>query len=414
LNVIKHDDDSAQGSDRARALRRALDELRIEQHRLADEVALRRAAETRFRATIEAAPLAMVMVDADGCIVLVNREAERLFGYSRDELAGKNVEVLMPPRHRARHREFRLEFRHHPVPRPMGMGRRLVCLRKDGSEFPAEVGISPIQTAEGMLVLSTILDITGQKQSEAAQRQVNDLLEQRVVERTAELLRANEALARSNQELQQFAYVASHDLQSPLRAIAGFAQLLQEDYRGRLDANADECIDHVVHGCQRMQTMIDDLLQYSRVQSGSRSFVATDLGAAVDDAVTLLQAEIESAAGEIACEALPTVVADRPQMTQLFQNLIGNAVKYHGDRPPQVRIWAQRDGNAWKVGVRDNGIGIDARHHERIFEVFRRLHSDERYRIAPRNRPPATLRSPRSPPGSGSGSPTGGSNRRAS
>ena len=161
-----------------------------------------------------------------------------------------------------------------------------------------------------------------------AQRREALLLAEDAEQAKERLARANEALEESNLELQQFAYVASHDLQSPLRGVAGFAQFLRQDYHGRLDDEADAHIDRIVEGCQRMQTMINDLLAYSRVDSRARSFYPMDLCELFDDAVTLLQAEIEGTGGEVTRGELPTVPGDRAQLSQLFQNLIGNAIKY--------------------------------------------------------------------------------------
>ncbi len=197
--------------------------------------------------------------------------------------------------------------------------------------------------------------------------------------RNEELTEAKEALEQSNVELQHFAYVASHDLQTPLRGIAGFAQFLQKDYQGRFDERADDFLVRIVDGAKRMQTLINDLLDYSRVESRSRPFEPVDLNETFEDAVALLRSSIEDTHGEVTRGELPTVVGDRSQISQLLQNLIGNAIKYHGDKPPQVRVSAENKGGRWTIAVRDNGIGIAAKHRESIFEIFRRLHSADKY-----------------------------------
>jgi len=198
-------------------------------------------------------------------------------------------------------------------------------------------------------------------------------------QKNEELLRTKIALERSNIELQQFAYIASHDLQTPLRGIAGFAQFLQADYSGRLDGKADDYIGRIVEGAKRMQELIDDLLAYSRVDSRSVPFAPTPLGVVVDDVVTLLGASIEDAGGSVTRDDLPTVLGDRAQLSQLMQNLIGNGIKYHGEQPPHVHVSAQNQGDAWTILVRDNGIGIQAKHHVQVFDIFRRLHTNDKY-----------------------------------
>lgn len=350
------------------------------------DITERKRLEDRFRAAVESAPIAMVMIDAEGKIVIVNVETEKLFGYHRAELLAQHVEVLIPERFRPQHPQLRRRFFAAPEARRMGAGRELFGLRKDGSEFPVEIGLNPIETEEGLFVLSVIVDITERKRLETALRQTNELLEQRVRQRTAQLTaqteqlqRANEALERSNLELQQFAYIASHDLQSPLRSISGFVQLLRSEYEGRLGAQADDWISRTVQAIQRMQTLIQDLLAYSRVDSQSRPFKQFAFGDVVKDALSLLESAIADSGADIASGELPSVSGDRSQLVQLMHNLISNALKYHGVAPPRIDITARRDGGDWVFCVADNGIGIEARYHERIFEIFRRLHNQQEY-----------------------------------
>jgi signal transduction histidine kinase len=215
--------------------------------------------------------------------------------------------------------------------------------------------------------------------TDEALRKINDELEARVEARTAELLRAKSALEESNIDLQQFAYIASHDLQAPLRAIGGFAQLLQDDYRGKLGEKADDYLDRIVSNTSRMQQLINDLLAYSRVESRAAPFLPNDVGVLVSEAVAMLETSIEEARAEVTYGELPTVSCDRSQMIQVLQNLIGNGIKYRREDPPHVHISAERNGSHWTFSVRDNGIGIDPKHHERIFEVFRRLHTQQEY-----------------------------------
>ncbi|MGO9199845.1 MAG: sensor histidine kinase [Limisphaerales bacterium] len=186
-------------------------------------------------------------------------------------------------------------------------------------------------------------------------------------------------LERSNQELEQFAYAASHDLQEPLRMVSSYTQLLARRYQGRLDADADEFIAFAVDGANRMQSLINDLLAFSRVGTRGREFEATDFAAALDEALANLAAAIRESGAVVTHDPLPTVMADRSQMVQLFQNLAGNAVKFHAGKPPRVHVSAVQTGNEWVFCVRDDGIGIDPRYAERIFNVFERLHTREEY-----------------------------------
>jgi signal transduction histidine kinase len=194
-----------------------------------------------------------------------------------------------------------------------------------------------------------------------------------------EIQETAEDLARSNRALEEFVYVASHDLQEPLRTVTGYVQLLQRRYQGKLDPDADEFIGFAVEGASRMQALINDLLTYSRVGSKDARLVETDFGDVVDEVLAGLQAAVEESGAEVSHGRLPKLVADRRQMVQLFQNLIGNAIKFHSDDPPRVEIHAGRDGEAWRFAVRDNGIGIPPEHHDRIFNLFQRLHARDEY-----------------------------------
>jgi len=200
-------------------------------------------------------------------------------------------------------------------------------------------------------------------------------LEQEIRERK----QVEEELRRSNEELQQFAYVASHDLQEPLRAIAGFVQLLQEDYEDKLDETAAQYIRHTVEGAKRMQALINDLLRLSRVRTKGQSLEPVDCNKLVESAVENLKPSIDASSAKIDFSGLPTVTADGPQLTQLFQNLIGNAITFRGNDPPHVVIEATKDKGAWRFAVHDNGMGIKPEHHERVFVVFQRLHTRDKF-----------------------------------
>lgn len=245
------------------------------------------------------------------------------------------------------------------------------------------VTVSPIgqSPAGNQRFAYAMTDITYRRRLEEALRKSHAELEARVEERTAELLR-------SNQELEQFAYVASHDLQEPLRMVASYTQLLARRYSGKLDADADEFIAYAVDGANRMQTLISDLLAFSRVTTRGNQFAATDCNDVLAAALANLRLSIEESQAVITSDVLPTVQADGAQLRQLFQNLLANAIKFRGEAAPQVHIGVRaaqesahdgRSAPVWEFAIRDNGIGMDARFAERIFVIFQRLHTRSEY-----------------------------------
>jgi len=205
----------------------------------------------------------------------------------------------------------------------------------------------------------------------------HDVTERKGVERA--LREKTEELARSNEDLEQFAYVASHDLREPLRTVTSYVQLLARRYEGKLDADADEFIRFAVDGAIRMWNLVNDLLTYSHVGMGRNELEPTDSDAVLAQSVNDLKVAIEENGALVTHAHLPMVMADRPQLGQLFRNLIGNAIKFRGNEPPRIHISANRNGNGWTFSVRDNGIGIAPEYSERIFVVFQRLHSREEY-----------------------------------
>jgi len=222
-------------------------------------------------------------------------------------------------------------------------------------------------------------EIRRRRLAENEVRALNTDLEHRVAERTAELDERAKDLARSNSELQQFAYVASHDLQEPLRMVASFTQLLAKRYGDKLDDDARDFINYAVDGATRLQTLISDLLNYSRVGTQGKPLVPTDSASMFQRVLESLQLTIQESGAAIVSDPLPMVLADPQQLGQLFQNLITNAIKFRGEHPPQIRVLAERDGNDWKISVRDNGIGISREHADRIFVIFQRLHTKSEY-----------------------------------
>jgi PAS domain S-box-containing protein len=318
--------------------------------------------ESRYRGLLEAAPDAMVVVNPAGYIVLLNVQAEKQFGYSRDELLGQKVKNIIPEGFAERLIADALRSAEDARAQKIGTGIELSGRRKDGSAFPIEIMLSPLESPEGFLVTAAIRDISVRKQSEA------------------HLLLKMDELNRSNEELRQFAYIASHDLQEPLRMVASYTQLLSRRYKGKLDADADEFIAYAVDGANRMQRLIQDLLTYSRV--GTKGINLADISSekALQHALANLHGAIGDSAAVVTHDPLPDVMADEGQLTQLFQNLVGNGIKYHSTELPRVHISAARQGGRkWLFSVKDNGLGIDKQYFERIFGMFQRLHKREEF-----------------------------------
>jgi PAS domain S-box-containing protein len=332
----------------------------ISKRKAADELMWR--AERRYRGLLEAAPDPMVVVSQSGEIVLLNVQAEKRFGYTRDELIGRKVTDIIPIGFAERLIADKLRSPAEALAQQIGTGIELVALCKDGGEFPIEIMLSPLESADGILVTAAIRDITARKTAEAA------------------LLGKMEELKRSNEELSQFAYIASHDLQEPLRMVSSYTQLLAKRYAGQLDADADEFIGYAVDGAVRMQRLIQDLLAFSRVGTNKINLARVSSKAALDHALTNLSAAIEDSSAVITWDELPTVRADETQLVQLFQNLIGNGIKYQQAGIPRVHISAIRNPDRnWNFSVQDNGLGIDPEYFDRIFGMFQRLHTREQF-----------------------------------
>jgi PAS domain S-box-containing protein len=320
-------------------------------------------AEQKFRSLLDAAPDAMIISSEGGQISLVNSQVELMFGFRREELIGHDIHRLVP------------EWNH--LSASAGAPKEVRALRKNASEFPAEISLSPLQTEEGLLVTSAIRDITERKTALDAIRQLNMSLEQRVVERTRELMEANKYLQQSNEDLNQFAYAASHDLQEPLRMVAIYSEMLQRKYAGQIDQKADQFISFVVEGAQRMEMLLKDLLAYSQAGfSSPEPTVPVDCAAAMESVLLNLHASIAQNGASVTWGDLPTVRAHEIRLVQLFQNLVSNGIKYRGSDPPRIRVEAEHRDGEWLFTVRDNGIGIKPEYAQQIFGIFKRLHGN--------------------------------------
>jgi PAS domain S-box-containing protein len=315
--------------------------------------------EERYRTLVETSPDAIMLLKPDLGIAMVNPQTLKLFGYERaDEIIGRNIQEFESEM------ISRLGADMETLTDTISKGAFDYILKKrNGDTFFAAIRVSLVRDKKGRptAFICVTRDITKRKQTEN------------------ELQQLARKLKRSNSDLEQFAYSASHDLQEPLRMVAGFVELLGKRYKDRLDDKAHEFIEFAVHDVKRMQMLIRDLLQYSQVGTEGKNFSPTDCTVAVEQAICNLHAAIAESEADIPHDPLPTVMGDVSQLSRLFQNLIGNAIKYRGNAAPRIRISAAEKGKEWVFSVRDNGIGIDPKFKDRIFVVFQRLHTSGEY-----------------------------------
>jgi PAS domain S-box-containing protein len=312
-----------------------------------------------LRSLLDGASQGILTVSAAGRILLANRRAEEMFGYSCDELLGQDLDVLLPEAYSRTHRASVAAYFAQPRVRAMGAGPDLTARRKDGSGFTAEIGLSFVPSRAGVVAMAIVSDIS-----------------ERV--RTRELLeRANKDLLRSNADLEQFASLVSHDLREPLRTVAGYLQLLEKRYAGSLDAEALEWIRNAVDGSERMAGMIREFLELSSVGTRPLNRVHVASADIVRAALHNLQAAIGETRAEIETGALPGIIADPALLAMTFQNLFANALKFRGASMPRVQIGAVKRELDWMFWVRDNGIGFPPDHAGRIFGMFERLRPDD-------------------------------------
>lgn len=317
--------------------------------RRAAEAALQ-ASERRFRAFLELAPDAVVIVGGGGRIVLVNAQLERLFGYRREALLGRSVELLLPERLRSVHEHHRSVYGEAPEVRAMGEGLDLLGRRRDGSEFPVDISLSPLETEEGSLVAAAIRDVTERRRDERE-------------------------LKAAYRELESFSYSVSHDLRAPLRSIDGFSSIILEEHAGGLGDEGRRLFERVRAASRRMGDLIDDMLLLSRVSRTEMTLRRVELGLLARQVAARLADEDPGRAVEVEIEVDDVVAGDPGLLRIALENLLGNAWKFTRGRDP-ARIWFTATGRpgAREFHVRDNGAGFDMAYADKLFGPFQRLH----------------------------------------
>jgi PAS domain S-box-containing protein len=314
-----------------------------------------RRAEERFRGLLESAPDAMVIVDADGKVVFVNTRAQTLFGYEPHELLGQSVEVLLPRNLATAHAEQRAGYFRDPQPREMGSGLDLHARRKDGSELPVEISLSPLLTDSGPLVSSAIRDVSVRRATE-------------------------NALKLANQELEAFSYSVAHDLRAPLRGMSGFARILLDDHAAKLDAEAKDCLDEIMTNAQRMGELIDALLSLSRVARSELHLERVDLSALVNAVSADCSHADPGRTLELVVQPGLAATMDLALARTLLANLIGNAWKFTLHVPrARIEVGALAQNGSATFFVRDNGAGFDMSFANKLFKPFQRLHTASQF-----------------------------------
>ncbi|OFY84158.1 MAG: hypothetical protein A3F72_01235 [Bacteroidetes bacterium RIFCSPLOWO2_12_FULL_35_15] len=325
------------------------------------DITERKKSEEKFRGFMESAPDAIVIVNREGKILLANSQTEKLFGYTKEELIGKEVELLMPVRFRHEHYGQREGFFINPKSRHMGTGMNLVGQHKDGKEFPVDISLGAFDTEDGVFVSAAIRDITEMKQAER------------------NLKIKSEELIRSNKDLEQFAYATSHDLQEPLRTISNYVELLDETYSELKDKESKQYLKFITSASARMQNLIKDLMNFSRVEKDI-TFETVDCNIVLNEVISDLATTIKESGAKITVTKLPVLKGNHIRLKQVFQNLIDNAIKFRRKNiAPLIEVNAEDKGTEYLFAVKDNGIGIEEQNYKKLFNIFQRLNPADAY-----------------------------------
>ncbi len=333
-------------------------------------------AESRFRKLLEAAPDAIIEVDREGRIVLQNAVTEKLFGYSREELFGKSVETLIPEKLLFRHREHRASYWARPVTRPMGQGLTLLARRKDGSQFPVEISLSPVESEDGLRVTAVICDVSERHRAQEEIRAMNEQFTQALSEKNRQLEVRNQEVERANRLKSEFLASMSHELRAPLHTIIGFSQLLAEGAHGVLNDKQQHFLNHVQRDSKHLLELINDILDLSKVEAGELELSpeAFDFTAALEEVLSSLQTV--AGAKDIHIQNRSAVKSflygERVRFKEIFYNLLSNAIKF---TPTAGSIWVDTaiDDAFLLISVTDTGVGIPASEHEAIFSKFHQV-----------------------------------------
>jgi PAS domain S-box-containing protein len=332
--------------------------------------------ERRFRELLEAAPDAIMQVDADGRIILLNRVAEDMFGYSRDELLGQPVEALIPVELHVRHAQHRADYRQHPMTRTMGSGLALEAIRKDGSRFPVEISLSPSESAEGFRITAIIRDTTERRIAEDRLRRVQEDYTQQLAEANAELEMTNRELERANRLKSEFLASMSHELRTPLHTIIGFSELLGEKLEGPLNDKQMRFVQHIHKDALHLLELINDVLDISKIEADRLELRPEpfDFTALIGESLASVRSLADGKSQRLESSSdIPTAVeADRLRIKQVLVNLLSNAIKFtpEGGR---IVLDARVQEASVLVSVTDNGIGVPAEEHNSIFEKFHQV-----------------------------------------